>query len=197
MKKIFVFVPIFLAFVLLFTAITPLVAMSEDISEKVFRLHILANSDEIADQELKLKVRDRVLSFTAELYKQCDNVDEAINCSNENIEEIENEAQKVVAYYGYDYDVDAYVIKEYFNTRVYDGFTLPAGMYDSLKIEIGEAKGHNWWCVMFPTVCVTGCVDDLGESLNDDELKFVKSNKYIVKFKTVEIIERIKSKIYP
>lgn len=197
MKKLYVFVPIFLAFVLLFTAITPLVAMSEDISEKVFRLHILANSDENADQELKLKVRDRVLTFTAELYEQCENVDDAINCSKENIGEIENAAQKVVAYYGYDYDVDAYVTKEYFNTRVYEGFTLPAGMYDSLKIEIGEAKGHNWWCVMFPTVCVTGCVDDLGESLNDNELEFVKSNNYIVRFKAVEIIEKIKCKINP
>lgn len=197
MKKLYVFVPIFLAFVLLFTAITPLVAISEDISEKVFRLHILANSDENADQELKLKVRDRVLTFTAELYEQCENVDDAINCSKENIGEIENEAQKVVAYYGYDYDVDAYVTKEYFNTRVYEGFTLPAGMYDSLKIEIGEAKGHNWWCVMFPTVCVTGCVDDLGESLNDNELEFVRSNNYIVRFKAVEIIEKIKCKINP
>lgn len=193
-KKIYLFVPIILIFILLFTFITPVITMSENITNKVFRLHILANSDSDYDQKLKLDVRDRILELSNDIFESCSSVDDAISASSDSISYIEDEAQKVVAYYGYDYDVNAYVTKEYFNTRVYDDFTLPAGVYDSLKIEIGEAKGHNWWCVMFPTVCLSGCTDDLEQELTDDEMNMIKSNNYIVRFKIVEIYEKIKSK---
>lgn len=194
-KKLFIFVPLFLIFVVIFTVMTPAIAMSESISTKVFRLHILANSDADYDQELKLKVRNKVLQATEELYKNCNSVEDAIIVTEDSLSYIEDTAQKVVAFYGYDYDVSVEVAKSYFNTRKYDSFTLPAGEYNCLRIYIGEGKGHNWWCVMFPSVCVNGCTDDLGDVLTDEELNLVNSKGYVVRFKAVEIYENIKCKI--
>ena len=194
-KKLFVFVPLFLVFTVIFTLITPAVAMSEDISTKVFRLHILANSDSEDDQKLKLKVRDKILSVSDKMYNNCATVDDAVNTAKNNIDLFESTAAKVIIDNGYTYPVKAYVTKEYFDTRKYDNFTLPAGEYDSLKIEIGSAKGHNWWCVMFPSVCISGCVDDFDKSLLNDEIKMITDGKYKYKFKVVEVYEKIKSKI--
>ena len=194
-KKLFVFVPLFLVFTVIFTLITPAVAMSEDISTKVFRLYILANSDSEDDQKLKLKVRDKILSVSDKMYNNCATVDDAVNTAKNNIDLFESTAAKVIIDNGYTYPVKAYVTKEYFDTRKYDNFTLPAGEYDGLKIEIGSAKGHNWWCVMFPSVCISGCVDDFDKSLSNDEIKMITDGKYKYKFKVVEVYEKIKSKI--
>lgn len=194
-KKLFVFIPLFLVFTFVFTLVTPTVAMSEDISKKVFRLHILANSDSEDDQNLKLKVRDKILEVSEDIYNDCKSVDDAVGAAKNNIDKLESTAQKVVIDNGYAYPVKVYTDKEYFDTREYKNFTLPAGEYDSLKIEIGKAEGHNWWCVMFPSVCISGCVDDFDESLSNDEIKMITDGKYKYKFKVVEVYEKIKSKI--
>ncbi len=194
MKKIYLFVPLFLIFVVVFTALTPVAAASEDISSKVFRLHIIANSDTTEDQELKLKVRDRILEKSKDIYSECGNVYDAINASQENENELRNIAQKTVCFYGYTYPVKVYVTKEFFNVREYDSFTLPAGMYNCLKVVIGEGKGKNWWCVMFPQVCLSGCTDDIENYLTDEEKQMITDN-YKVRFKVLEVYERIKYKI--
>lgn len=184
-----------MSLIIICTIITPAISMSEDISSKVFRLHILANSNEDYDQELKLKVRDRILSVSDDLFSNCNSVEEAIKVSQDNIEFLKNTAQRVIAFYGYTYDTNVYVTKEYFDTREYDSFTLPAGVYDSLKIEIGQGKGRNWWCVMFPSVCISGCTDDFNETLTQQEKEMIESGKYVVRFKAVEIYEKIKNKL--
>lgn len=194
-KKIFyTFVPVMLSLILVCAVITPAIDMSEDISTKVFRLHILANSNEEYDQQLKLKVRDKILSLSNDLFIDCSSVEDAIKASQENLTLLKSAAQKVIAFYGYTYDANVYVTKEYFNTRKYENFTLPAGIYDSLKIEIGEGKGKNWWCVMFPSVCLSGCTDDFSETLSPEEQEMIESGKYIIRFKAVEIYEKIKNK---
>ena len=193
MKKMFIFVPIFLICVIVLCAVTPAIAMSENISENVLRLHIIANSDSDYDQSVKLKVRDRILNVTKDLYRNCDTVNEAVSVTEENIDLLRNEAQKTLSFYGSECEATAYVTKEYFSTRYYENFTLPAGIYQSVKIEIGEAKGKNWWCVMFPTVCITGCTDDFDKSLSVEEKKMLTERKYIVRFKAVEIYERLKN----
>jgi len=193
-KKLLVFVPIFLCALLVVVSITPTITMSESISQKVFRLHILANSDSDEDQQLKLRVRDKILQESEEMFSSCNSVDEAINISRESIDKLKNISRQVIAYYNYDYDVRAYVTKEYFETREYDNFTLPAGIYDCLKIEIGQGKGHNWWCVMYPSVCISGCTDDFDSTLTEDEKQLIESDNYVIKFKVVEIYEKIKSK---
>ena len=194
-KKLFIFVPIFLSFVIIFCAVTPMITMSEDISTKVFRLHILANSDDTSDQQLKLKVRDEILELSKGLFFNCANVEDAVRVSNENLELLKTAAEKVIQDNGAAYSIKVYTAKEYFNTRYYDNFTLPAGIYDSLKIEIGEGKGHNWWCVMFPSVCLSGCTEDFDGVLTEEEKALIESDKYIVRFKIVEVYEELKDKI--
>ncbi len=164
----------------------------EDIEDRVFRLHIIANSDSDEDQNLKLKVRDEITSYTEKLFADCKTKEDSIKAARENIDSIKEKAREVIKKYGYDYSVDAYVTNMSFDTRVYKDFTLPAGKYDALRIVIGEGKGHNWWCVLYPAVCVPSAQEDIGSALNDSETEIVtESDKYTVKFKIVEIFEGI------
>jgi stage II sporulation protein R len=195
LKKIKLFVPILLVLLILNSIFIPTIKKSENISENVFRLHILANSDSNEDQSLKLKVRDEILKISSDIFVNCDTKEQAINQAIINIDKFKETATKVIKSEGYDYQVNISISNEYFNTRKYDNFTLPSGFYDSLKIEIGQAKGHNWWCVMFPSVCISGCTDDFDKSLTKDEIEMIESDKYVVRFKAVEIYEKIKKSI--
>lgn len=196
-KAIKIFVPLFLVFAFLFSYITPFIKTSEDISEEVFRLHILANSDSAEDQQLKLKVRDEILKKGESVFASSESLEETIELCKENIGLFKETAERVLKENGSNYDVKVYVDKEYFNTREYDKITLPSGIYNALKIEIGQGKGHNWWCVMFPAICLSSVTDDeLNKYLTEDEQKLVNSDsKYEVRFKIVEIYEKVKSKV--
>ena len=192
-RKIYLFAPIFLILVLFTTVIAPAVNMSEDISQKVLRLHIRANSESQTDQNLKLIVRDELLEETKDLFSDCNSLDEAIELTNNNLDFIRKKVDKTIKANGFNYDCKVRIDKEFFETRKYDFFTLPAGVYDALIIELGQGKGHNWWCVMFPAVCISGCAEDFEGTLTDEEIKMIENDNYIVKFKVVEIIEKIKS----
>jgi stage II sporulation protein R len=160
---------------------------------EVLRLHILANSDEEADQELKLLVRDRVLEETGELFSGAQSLETAQTLARENLMKIVSVAEEEIAKNGYSYPVTASLVRMYFETRQYDGFTLPAGTYDAVRIEIGKAEGKNWWCVMFPPICVTSAMnpDELENILSKKSEEVLKgSQKYKVKFYIVELFER-------
>ncbi len=165
----------------------------DDIQNEVFRLHIIANSDSPEDQALKIKVRDEMLSYTSEIFKGCKNKAESINAANTYLEDIKSHAQQIVYENGYNYKVDAYVTNMSFNTRVYDNFTLPAGKYDALRIVIGNGEGKNWWCVLYPALCIPSAqADDLGNVMNDSEQEIItNADRYEVKFKVVEWFESI------
>lgn len=184
------FVPIFLISLIIFSSLAPVSSMSKDIGNKVLRLHILANSDSKEDQELKLKVRDRILE-NSNLYN-CKNIDDAILNAKNNINFYEEIAKEVLNENGYNYDVKVVVDNEYFDVREYKDFTLPSGYYNTIKIIIGQGKGHNWWCVMYPSVCISGCIKDFDKVLTKDEKKMITSKKYIPKFKIIEIINKLK-----
>lgn len=196
-KSIKIFVPLFLIFAFLFSYITPFINTSEQISEEVFRLHILANSDSREDQELKLKVRDDILAAGEKLFKTSSSLEETIELCKKNLDFFQNTAENCLKETGSAYGVKVYVDKEYFNTREYEEFTLPSGIYNALKIEIGQGKGHNWWCVMFPAICLSGVTDDeLNNYLSEDEQKLIYSDsKYEIRFKIVELYEKVKSKL--
>lgn len=194
MRKLKIFIPIFLILLLISGIAKPIIT-SESISQKVFRLHILANSDSPYDQNLKLLVKDEILKLSTELFTDAKSVNDARHIAENNIKAFENTAQQVVEANGYTYKVSAYTDEEYFNTRKYDGFIMPAGEYNTLKIIIGNGEGHNWWCVMYPSVCISGCTDDFDEIMNDEEKEMLTSSKFIPKFKIIEIYERIKNKI--
>lgn len=195
-KKIAVFVPVFLAFILFICSFAPLITTGESISNKVLRLHIIANSDSDYDQNVKLKVRDEVLKLSGDMFADCKTLEDAKNVSQNNIDLIQSIANNTLSSLGCSEAATVAVAKEYFSTRIYDDFTLPAGIYDSIKIVIGNGEGHNWWCVMFPQVCLSGCTKDLEDDLTDEEIKMIHSKDYIVKFKAVEIYEKLKYKIY-
>lgn len=154
-------------------------AVSSDIANSVFRLHVIANSDEKEDQELKLKVRDSVLSYMNEICENVTTKEEAILIANEHIDEFKEIALNTIHENGYDYLVNIRIGNFSFPTKTYGDISLPSGYYDALRIEIGEAKGQNWWCVMFPPLCLLEAEEN---QLDDIEYKsFVKTmvNKYL------------------
>ncbi len=172
----------------------PFQAECADIPNEVFRLHILANSDSTDDQNLKLKVRDKVLLYTESLFENANSKDEAQNVISNNLQQISNVAYSEVVKNGYKYPVKAEITNMYFTTRYYENYTLPSGMYDALRITIGEGNGHNWWCVMYPSICVSSeeTQDDKAkEVFNDEQYDIVVEDQYQYKFKIVEIFEKI------
>ena len=124
-----------------------------DISESVFRLHVVANSNSYDDQLLKITVRDNLLDFMNDICKNVSSKDEAINLIKENEDSLQKIALETISNSGYNYPVSVNIGNFNFPTKAYGDITLPSGFYDALKVEIGEAKGENWWCVMFPPLC--------------------------------------------
>lgn len=181
-----------------FTSFTAFAAQCEQIPNEVFRLHVLANSDSEEDQALKLKVRDRLLDETGELFSECTTKEEAMSTAKANISYLEQVAQDEIYKQGYTYGVTVEVENIFFNNRQYDDITMPAGNYDALRVLIGEGAGQNWWCVLFPAMCLPAAekregMPELGDVLTDEQMSAVEGNQYEVKFKTVEIYESIKS----
>ncbi|MEG0457295.1 MAG: stage II sporulation protein R [Oscillospiraceae bacterium] len=167
------------------------------IRESVLRLHILANSDSEEDQNLKLKIRDAILKETGYIF-ETQNLDKAISNANENMDEIIEIAKRIITSEGYIYSVSASIENSYFTTRTYEnGITLPAGYYNALRIIIGEGKGHNWWCVMFPPMCLPAATkkeDDvkIDDVLTEEEIEIAKNGeKYEFKFALVEMFEEM------
>lgn len=163
----------------------------------VLRLHILANSDSEEDQQLKLKVRDRILEVTAPCFENVGDIESAIKTVEENMDLITLAANSVIVEEGFDYTATAAVEKNFFENREYDDFTLPAGEYNSLTVRIGAAAGHNWWCVVFPGVCLPSAKKAaLEQAVSKGSANVARNaSKYKIGFKTVEIFEKIKNKI--
>jgi stage II sporulation protein R len=171
----------------------------DEIRGKVFRLHILANSDSSEDQALKLKVRDRILSASSEIFTSSGDKAQALLVVKNNLDKIESIAQDEVNKQGYIYPVKATVVNMYFTTRTYGSVTLPAGDYDALRITIGKAEGHNWWCVLFPPLCLPSAKssENLDDVLGSKEANSIQnsSSGYVIKFKCVEIFQQAKNAV--
>lgn len=179
----------------IFLSIANFDASCEDLRQNILRLHIIANSNSKEDQELKLKVRDRIISESGDLFNGVTDVDSAVLKAEEKIEFLNNIAMDEIRKNGFDYNVRVEVGDSDFSTRVYDDFTLPAGTYKSLIINIGDAKGKNWWCVIFPEICLpTASEIDLNKTVAQESVDIVSSpNRYILRFKVIEIYEKIKN----
>lgn len=172
-----------------------------EIRSDVLRLHILANSDSEEDQQLKLKVRDAILEEGFEIFDGSVTIENAVNKISPQMNRIKETAEKIIKENGFNYDVTVTLDEEFFSTRIYnDSVTLPAGKYLALKVVIGSGEGKNWWCVMFPALCLpaaeTNQREEIDKVLNSDEEEIIlESSKYAVKFKIVEIIESLKEKV--
>ncbi len=193
-SKLIIFFSVFLAMITAFTYFVPFFKKSFDISNDVLRLHIIANSDLSVDQNVKLKVRDAVLTAMSDKFSNSKSLDDTLNIANKNKEHIKNVADNELEKYGVEYGANVEVKKEYFNTRSYNDVTLPAGCYNSVVITLGNGVGKNWWCVMYPAICLPQVSDsELDKVLDDDEMSVISNSKYDVRFKIVEVYEKVKS----
>ncbi len=185
---------------LIFTVISTLSFENscEGIREKVLRLHVIAASDSITDQSIKYAVRDELLRDGESVFRGSETVIEAtekIDCS---LPFLKQTAESTVRSLGCDYPVTVNLGKAYFPTRKYGDITLPAGYYNAVRVIIGEGKGKNWWCVMFPPMCLPAATKDspaLTDILNENEKKIIKGDKkYEVRFWFVEKYYELKEK---
>ena len=159
MKKLIHFVLI-CVFVVSIFLLGGLIADKKQLQEKLIRMHIIANSDESIDQGNKLVVRDAVISFLDEHMKGITTMQQAKSFLQAHILEIEDVANSALGSVKAQYKATATLVEEAFSRRDYKTFSLPSGIYQSLKIELGEAEGKNWWCVAFPTLCIPTTNDE-------------------------------------
>ncbi len=198
MKKIDIALLIGLVFTIIFSNLTTYADNCDNLRGNVVRLHILANSDSESDQALKLKVRDTILAETDDLFDEELSYYKTEKIMNSNLDRFKKIAERVIKDNGYDYTVNCELVNMEFDTRVYGGFTMPAGKYDALRITIGEAKGHNWWCVMYPPLCIPAAaeIDEYKSVFTEEEIEILKNpKKYTFKFKCVEFYEKVKKKL--
>ncbi len=173
----------------------------QKIYESVVRLHVLANSDSEQDQALKLLVRDEVLRQSEPLLRDCGSREQAIEILNANQDTLQQTAQRVVREQGYDYPVTVLLGEEEYPTKNYENCCFPSGTYVSLRICIGEAKGQNWWCVLFPPLCLSAASADDEQSNEDafisvgltgEQYRVITETdnvKYRIRFKLLEAVQ--------
>lgn len=203
LKRILVLLFLLTLFIFI-SAISYVTAVSKDIADSVFRLHVIANSDSKEDQELKIQVRDELLSYMNTLAKDCSSKEEVVELAKEHQEEFKQIAEQTISKNGFSYPVTIEIGDSDFPTKTYGDIALPAGTYEALRVQIGEAKGQNWWCVMFPPLCFvdvsSGVVPDeskeeIKESLNEEEYSLISQtddNKINFKFKLVEFFQNLR-----
>ena len=197
MKKILI---LSVCICLLFVALSVIPVHGEaEIYDEVLRLHVVANSDSDSDQALKLDVRDGIIEVTRELTADCHSLEQTSAVVSENLSVIAEEAQRIIQANGYSYDVEVRIGREEYPRKTYASLCFPAGEYLSLQVLIGDAAGQNWWCVLFPPLCL-----DAASSSNEDAFISVgftpeqykvitetDSPKYKARFKLLEVIEDI------
>lgn len=175
--------------------------IQESIAGKVLRFHVLANSDEVYDQELKLKVRDAVGAQMAELLSDAKSREECEQIIQRELDEIARTAQSVIKEEGYSYEAETFLREVQFPVKTYGDYTFPAGKYEALEVVIGEGEGHNWWCVMYPNMCFAGSVyevvdEDAAEALQEvlspeEYEKVLASGDYEVQFKYLTFLNAL------
>ena len=177
------------------------VRTQQEISDKVVRLHVVANSDSEEDQALKLRVRDAILARTTALLEASEDRSEAEGLIRGQLLELEDIAVREITAAGYDYSVEARLAELDFPTREYESFTLPAGNYLALQVVIGEGEGKNWWCVVFPPLCTAAAAEvpasALAAGFSEEEVRLIteEDRGYVLKFKTLEWLEMLKEKL--
>lgn len=163
------------------------------LADQVLRLHVVANSDSAADQALKLKVRDAVLMEAAPLLNGLRDPKEAEAALAPHLEGLEQTGRTVLEQAACDDEVSVSIEDQWFPTRNYDSFSLPAGTYRALRVVIGDGRGQNWWCVVFPPLCLASVTEEVVDAaaeggLSDDQIALItgQDGQYVLKFKLIE-----------
>ena len=172
-------------------------AAAESLSGKLVRLHVLAASDSEADQQMKLRVRDTVLKLVTPALQACETRREAVSVLAPLLPEIEAAAENTLRSLGSSETVTALLSAEPYPLREYDTFSLPAGTYESLRILIGSGEGHNWWCVVFPPLCLSAAedgetTDEAWEAFSPTERRLMSGDRRVIRFKALEFWNRLK-----
>ena len=173
-------------------------ARQENLARKMVRLHVIANSDSEEDQALKLQVRDSILDYTAGILEQAENQTEAERRLTSALPEIERLAAEKIDAEGYAYGVTARLEQVAFPHKEYDGFALPAGEYTALRLVIGEGAGQNWWCVVYPPLCMAAATDlpetAIAAGLSEDDIGLIteEDTGYVLKFRSVELWQQFR-----
>ena len=193
-----------IAFIFIFVGLMPIHGEAA-VYDSVLRLHVLANSDSEEDQALKLKVRDSILTASAPIMDGCETREDAIAAVNAAIPTLTAAANETIKNEGFDYPVSIELCEEDYPTKNYESFCFPSGSYLSLRVLIGEAEGQNWWCVLFPPLCLSAATEQneaedafIAVGLTDDQYKIITetdSPTYQVRFKILETIEDTKRDI--
>ena len=207
MKKYIILILVLFLF-LIFSAYSYASTVNENLSDNVFRLHVIANSDSKEDQDLKYKVRDKLIEYMKSITSNIENKEEVINIAYNNIENFQKIAEQVIKDNGFNYPVKIEIGNFSFPTKTYGDISFPSGFYDALKVEIGNASGQNWWCVMFPPLCfvdvTSGVVpesskENLETNLGQEEYDIISNNNESdvieFKFKIVEFFEDLGIKL--
>ena len=200
-KKIILIVFLLFAYIIL-CAFSYVNAVSTNIQNSVFRLHVIANSNSYEDQNLKYLVRDKVLEYINSNINKNSSKEEVIRFAEENIDILKEISENTIKENGYDYNVQIEIGNFEFPTKIYGDIKFPPGYYDALRIKIGNAKGENWWCVMFPPLCFvdvsSGIVPEesketLKENLSSEEYTLISGDNEDVnfKFKIVEMFQKL------
>jgi len=174
-----------------------LVRQQRQLADRLIRLHVVANSDSAEDQTLKLTVRDAVQLELGPLLDGVSDREEAVRIVEDSIDSLTRAARDTVTNQGYDHNVNVTIGFESFPAREYKTFTLPAGRYLSLRVDLGESAGSNWWCVVFPPLCADSDVraSDALETLTDDQITLITEDGagHVVRFRVLDWIERVRS----
>jgi len=173
-KRFFILL-ILLGIYIFISASSYVLAVSKDLENNLFRLHVIANSDEAEDQNLKYIVRDALISYMNSISKDCNSKEEVINLAQNHIDDFYNIARETIKNNGFDYDVEIEIGNFDFPTKTYGDISLPSGYYDALRVKIGTASGQNWWCVMFPPLCFV----DISSGIVPEESKEILRWKLI------------------
>lgn len=204
-KPIFITIIAFVFF-LIFSAYSYASSISSDLSKSVFRLHVIANSDSDEDQSLKLQVRDKLLDYMNSITANVRSKDDAIKIAQDHQKDFQIIAEQTILDKGYSYPVTVEIGNYEFPTKHYGDITLPSGYYDALRVKIGDACGHNWWCVMFPPLCfvdvTSGIVPDsskeqLKENMSSEDYSIISNDNSVTefKFKIVELFKNFNTRL--
>lgn len=196
LKKRITCIVILMFFVLTAASATLVQAEQQRLSGKLIRLHVVANSDSAHDQAVKLEVRDAVIAAAKTLLDGADDPRAALEGQ---LDVIAQAAEARLCELGENLPVTVRLGKERFPTREYDTFALPAGVYEALRVSIGAAEGHNWWCVVFPSLCLTSSMDELElaaqtAGFSDEEIRFITGEEsgFVLKFRVLELLQKLK-----
>lgn len=197
MKKRTQILALFGTLVLTLNLCTLLQSQQQRMADKLLRLHVVANSDSKQDQAIKLCVRDAVLRAAETLSTGAADPVQAVA---QNLSVIETAANDALRRQGRTETATVSLRRECFPTREYETFSLPAGVYPSLRVTIGQGQGHNWWCVIFPALCVPATSEDFAQAaaaggFSEAEIRLMtqQNGKYVVKFRALELLQALKN----